>query len=168
MMSYRPHESSVLGLKAGMVALACYLFVLAGTLIPVLGWALFWGAPLILLFEKKSQMVRLHAAQAFSIDLFVNLLCQLLMMGFAALAPRLGLGEETVLAVMNVFGTLASMLATVLLAVGSAAAFCWRWVRLPVVGWLAAWLAKKIPTKAQPEEFLRRVKKREAEGAGEK
>lgn len=70
---YSPHQASLLGADANMIALLAYLSSTIMGWIPVLKYVSFF-APLIIYFlEKDSLFVRFHSMQAFLLNVISNI-----------------------------------------------------------------------------------------------
>lgn len=68
--TYEQHESSILGIEANLVCVILYLLLILAGFIPSGVRFLIWLIPLLLcLFEKKSVLVRYHAAQCVMIQI---------------------------------------------------------------------------------------------------
>lgn len=61
---YQPHKSTIGGISANYVAVACYVAAIVCSYIPILNYVA-WLAPLAIYFlEKESALVKFHAVQA--------------------------------------------------------------------------------------------------------
>ena len=146
----QPHNSSVGGLQANVMALLCYL---AGSLlgfVPGIKYVA-WLAPLaIFLLEKESRFVRFHAMQAFLLDavgVILGLLVSLLLGGiwaataantYAAAAGALG---ST--AIVGLLATVVSLIILVFAVIAMTKAYKYETYRIPIIGGIAARMVGK-------------------------
>lgn len=68
MRVYSPHTSSIFNINANLMALLCYIIADIASVIPLVKMFAFLAPLAIYYFEKNSDLVRFHAAQALALD----------------------------------------------------------------------------------------------------
>jgi len=93
---YSPHQASLLGADANMIALLTYLSSTVMGWIPVLKYVAFF-APLIVYFiEKDSLFVRFHSMQAFLLNIISSAVSALYSMIMGVSVVGIGFGLKSI------------------------------------------------------------------------
>lgn len=147
-----PHQSSLAGLEANVLAVLCYLSA------AILGWIpgiryVAWLAPLVVFFlEKKSAFVKFHAMQSFLLHLAGTLLGFLVsvIVGGVVSTTAVHGNLNAAFGFAGVAGLLTLLVGLGLLGLAvwvMLAAYRYKTVALPFIGPLTATVIDKIETK---------------------